>query len=92
MSSCKVKNLKNTQMETPNEYLKRISPNEKYGIREHLQKERLRGVVENIMQRYAEYYHQQQLLIHSVVVNEANWCNDSCVEHCGEDMCLKPNN
>jgi predicted nucleotide-binding protein (sugar kinase/HSP70/actin superfamily) len=53
-------------METPNEYLKRISPNDNYGIREHLEKERLRGVVENIMQKYAEYYYNQQLILHSV--------------------------
>lgn len=48
-------------METPKEYLRRISPNDKFGIREKLQKYLLRGLVEKLMQSYAEYYHEQKI-------------------------------
>lgn len=37
------------------EYLKEISPNDKYGVREKLQKNNLKGIVENIMEKYAQH-------------------------------------
>ena len=37
------------------EFLKQISPDEKYGIRADLQKYRLRSLVENIMTHYADH-------------------------------------
>ena len=40
-------------MKTAKEYLKQISPNDQYGIREKLQSQNMRGHVEDIMERYA---------------------------------------
>jgi hypothetical protein len=44
-------------MKTPLEYLKEISPDEAYGIREQLIKLRLVKVVCILMIGYAKYYH-----------------------------------
>ena len=54
-------------MQTPSEYLKKISPNDNYGIREHLQKEGLIKLVGNIMQKYAEYYHKQKIFTNNSI-------------------------
>lgn len=37
------------------EFLKNVSPNDDFGVREKLQKHRMRGLVESIMEKYAEH-------------------------------------
>lgn len=46
---------------TAKEFLKRVSPNDNYGIREKLQSQNMRRIVEGLMEHYAKEYARTKL-------------------------------